>query len=55
MRLAGVATMLTMALMMTAIPTQAQENRATERAVTQAQDTMQEVDQALRSSERSET
>jgi mannitol-specific phosphotransferase system IIBC component len=48
MRLAGVATMLTVALITTSVPIQAQENRATERAVDQAQDAVQVVDQTLK-------
>ncbi len=48
MRLAGVATMLTIALITTSLPIQAQENRATERAVNQAQDAVQVVDQTLK-------
>ena len=48
MRLAGVVTMLTVALITTSVPIQAQENRATERAVDQAQDAVQVVDQTLK-------
>ena len=47
MRLAGVAMMLTIALIITAA-TQARENRATEQAMYQAHDVIQGVDQALK-------
>ena len=51
MRLIGVATMLTIALIATVVPIQAQENRATERAEQQARDAVREADQALKEAE----